>query len=225
MVKYRILYISGYVQKTNRGGDIMKKKLIAFIAAAALAIALPMTALAANSPTNQSGTANGTAGATVSINGATYNGTNITLDMITVNKGSESSALKAALPSGDEFIGYFDVAITVNGTNVTELSSGSITVNFPVGTGYNGKTATIAHDHNGSISTSTSTVSGSSAAATASTFSNFAVSVNASGSSASSGSSTSPKTGTGDMTGLFVLTAVAILGAGVTFALKKSTQR
>jgi len=215
----------------------MRKKIAVFLVTAALALAYPLTALASGSPTDQSGTSGGVS---ISVNGATVGGRAINASDITVSKAADDPAIKAALPAGDDYIGCWEVEL--DGGEYSELSSGTVTLSFPVGANYNGGVATIIHDHDGNLTSSTCTVSGGTASITISQFSTFGVSVNtsgtaaasassssssspSSGSSFSNSSSSSPNTGTGNMTGLYVLTIAALVGAGAAFAFRKSTQR
>jgi len=189
----------------------MKKKIIlASLFAAVLALALPMMAFAAESPTNTQTKTQ--AGVT-----ATLVGSSESIDNLVIESASASNTVSGALGS-QTLLGDYNVYFTDGKTS----DFGTLTLSFPA----SGNTAQVWEVHNGTLTKgSDQTVSNGTVAATTTTLSEFAV-VSGTGSSSASGSSssssTSPKTGAESTTLIALMTIASLAGAaGVGLVLRR----
>ena len=125
----------------------MKKKLLVLLCAMVMTLAIPATALATGSPTDQQTAEYPSAGVSATLVGSIYSLDNLHIDPLDGGAATIDSSMSSDLTSSDVVVGMFNVYGT---HNVTE-NFGTLTLTFEVGSQYNGCSAVVYQLHNGSL--------------------------------------------------------------------------
>ena len=215
------------------------KKIVAIVAAAALALALPCSAFAANSSTPTSGSAT-SAGGSATYSGTPYTGVSGVTANVTISNTPESGctlvvedtttmASNTEINSGDVYVSSTHAWVKkADGSACTTCmaNAGSVTVGFSgIPAAYNGKTARVYIQHEGGQGNEvkTTTVSNGSASITMNGLSYVTLVISDSAGSTDS-SSKAPQTGL-DLTTTAACTFGAIVAAaGVAFVLRRRNE-